>query len=185
MIFKNINAIVGMFSCLSHAHLRPSEIDAFCCSVLIFTSYTLKDQLLQAFEILLFFSSSADMIAASEDSRRSENMLKEDEAASGDKDDGKDKDIVKLTKAERRQKLKKSKREAKKQLKELDKTGSLQEDSAPENLQSEVLVCHCHGVTFPCLWIHNGFAVLFFFFFRSFFLNVFAYCTASLLFFFL
>ncbi|RWR88634.1 nucleolar complex protein 3 [Cinnamomum micranthum f. kanehirae] len=77
--------------------------------------------------------------AASDDSRRSENMLKEGDAASEDKDDGKDKDIVKLTKAERRRKLKKSKREAKKQAKDLDEIDSLQEDTVPENLQSEVL----------------------------------------------
>ncbi|XXG68758.1 hypothetical protein AAC387_Pa06g1770 [Persea americana] len=77
--------------------------------------------------------------AASADSRRSENMPKEGDAASEDEDDGKDKDIVKLTKAERRRKLKKSKREAKKQAKDLDKMDSLQEDTVPETLQSEVL----------------------------------------------
>lgn len=87
------------------------------------------------------------MIAASDDSRRSENMLKEGDAASEDKDDGKDKDIVKLTKAERRRKLKKSKREAKKQAKDIDEIDSLQEDTVPENLQSGVLVCWCHSAT--------------------------------------
>lgn len=87
------------------------------------------------------------MTAASADSRRSENMPKEGDAASEDEDDGKDKDIVKLTKAERRRKLKKSKREAKKQAKDLDKMDSLQEDTVPETLQSEVLVCQCHSAT--------------------------------------
>ncbi|XP_077244462.1 binding protein [Tasmannia lanceolata] len=73
---------------------------------------------------------------ASKESRRSGNISKEDEDASGAKDDDdKDKTVVRLTKAERRTKLKKSKKEAKKQTKEKVKIG----DSAQENLQSEVL----------------------------------------------
>ncbi|OVA07896.1 CCAAT-binding factor [Macleaya cordata] len=52
---------------------------------------------------------------ASKESKKSENASKEDE---GTADNGTDKSVVKLTKPERRAKLKKSKKEAKKQVKE-------------------------------------------------------------------
>ncbi|KAF3438255.1 hypothetical protein FNV43_RR21016 [Rhamnella rubrinervis] len=50
------------------------------------------------------------------------NVNEEGETGGDDKDDAVDKSIVKLTKVERRAKLKKSKREAKKQGKEMDRT---------------------------------------------------------------
>ncbi|KAK1305034.1 hypothetical protein QJS10_CPB11g01552 [Acorus calamus] len=65
---------------------------------------------------------------------KSEDASKEYESATEDKDEGKDKSLVKLTKAERRQKLKKTKKEAKKQAKELPK-----EDTVEGKLQPGVL----------------------------------------------
>ncbi|XP_058071735.1 nucleolar complex-associated protein 3 isoform X2 [Magnolia sinica] len=68
-------------------------------------------------------------------SKESENVPKEDEAAVDDKD----KFTVRLTKAERRKKLKKVKKEAKKQAKGKEKDEEDEKDTVQENLQSEVL----------------------------------------------
>lgn len=65
---------------------------------------------------------------------RSEDIPNENESASGVKDGDKDAGVVKLTKAERRLKLKKSRKEAKKLVEEEAKV-----DAAEEKLHSEVL----------------------------------------------